>query len=294
MKLVLLKILGVYIAVVLLITVFQRSLQYHPETSPPGPPSLYGVPEFTEIELRTADGLDLFAWYAEPRDENGPVVAYMHGNAGHVGFRNLRAREFLSRGFGMLLIEYRGFGGNPGRITEEGLHADGRAGIEWLQKQGVPVDRIVLYGESIGSGIATQLATEYDAGALILEAPLDSAVSVGRRIYPFLPVGLLMFDRFDNIERIDGIDMPLLVMHGTADQVVPYEFGKRLFDAAREPKTMITVEGGRHENHYEYTYVVKRIFAFLDQYDLLPPVAPHAENDDSIVTKDGNEDAKDE
>ncbi len=285
MKLVLLKILGVYIAVVLLITVFQRSLQYNPEPNPPGPPSLYGVPEFTEVTLRTADGLDLLAWYAEPRDDGGPVVAYAHGNAGHIGFRNMRAREFLSRGFGMLLIEYRGFGGNPGRVTEDGLYADGRAGIEWLKEHGVAEDRIILYGESIGTGVATKLATEYAAAALILEAPLDSAVSVGKKIYPFLPVGLLMFDRFPNIDRIADIDMPLLVMHGTADRIIPYAFGKRLFDAARQPKTMVTVEGGDHENHYAYTYAVKALFAFLDQHKLMPAQedlsASEGENDEN-------------
>ena len=152
----------------------------------------------------------------------------------------------------MLLAEYRGYGGNPGTPSEEGFYADGRAALDFLAAREVPAARIVLYGESLGTGVAVQLALERRVGAVVLEAPFTSAVDVGADIYPFLPVRLLARDRFDSIAKIAAIGAPLLVLHGEADKVVPVRFGRALLAAARQPKEGVFVPGAGHADLYQH------------------------------------------
>ena len=155
-------------------------------------------------------------------------------------------------GLGCLLLDYRGFGGNPGSPTEEGLYVDGRAGYDWLVSAGHAPERIVLYGESMGSGVATKLASEKAAAAIVLDAPFTSIVDVAAGRYPWLPVSLLVVDRFDSLSRIGDVRIPLLVLHGTDDRVVPFPLGRRLFEAANEPKRFVRFDGGSHMDLYEH------------------------------------------
>lgn len=264
-----------YLIAAVCFTLFQRGLQYTPSKERPSAPALYEVPEFREITLRTEDGLDLLSWYAPPESENRPAVVMFHGNSGHMGDRTFKPRHFFNKGIGLFFLEYRGYGGNPGKITEQGLYKDGRAAVEWVLAQGIPLDRIILYGESLGSGVATQLATEYKARALILEAPFDAAASFSGRFFsPFyLPVDLLLWDKFDNLSKIRDIDMPLLVIHGNGDEVIPFEHGKALYDTAREPKRFIPVEGGSHTNLYAYREMLEGMMDFIEEFGFPPEPA---------------------
>lgn len=239
-----------YVGIAVVLVLAQRALMYHPASMNDAPAAM-GVAEMTVVRLVTADGLDLASWYAPPQP-GAPVVVYYHGNAGNIAMRAFKARRFLDAGFGMLLVGYRGFGGNPGRPSEHGLYADGRAALDWLAGQGIDGGRVVIYGESLGTGVAVQMAVERPPAALVLEAPFTSATDVAAAIYPFLPVRLLMRDRFDNLAKIQALAAPLLVVHGEADRIVPFRFGKRLFEAAPQPKQAVFLPQANHNDLYDW------------------------------------------
>jgi uncharacterized protein len=224
-----------------------RALLYFPDRLRPALGAV-GVPAAREVRLATADGLDLLAWYLPPAEPGRPVLAYFHGNGGHIGYRAERLRRFARAGLGVLFLEYRGYGGNPGKPSEAGLYADARAGLDFLAAEGVAPDRLVLYGESLGGGVAVEMATEREIAALVLEAPFTSVAAVGRHHYPFLPVDLVLRDRFNSAAKIGAVRAPLLVLHGERDTIVPPEFGRALFAAAPEPKeAWFAPEGGHND-----------------------------------------------
>lgn len=228
----------------------QRRLLYHPRTTRPvlGDLALLGV---REIELRTTDGLCLLSWYLPP-PAGRPVIVYFHGNGGNIGFRAERLRWFARAGYGLLLVEYRGYGGNPGRPSEQGLFADGEAALEFMAREGIGFDDLVLWGASLGSGVAVYLAALHRLGALVLEAPFTSVASCAQHRYPFLPAGLLVHDRFDSLSRIKRVTAPLLIMHGERDRVVPVWHGRALLGAATAPKEGWFVPTAGHENLAEH------------------------------------------
>lgn len=243
--------LSAYAALTAAMYALQRSLMYFPDRSLPTP-ARAGAPEMSPVTLRTADGLALAAWYGAPRDDDGgnarPTVVYFHGNGGSIAARGGRVRPYLDRGFGVLLVEYRGYGGNPGSPSEQGLYADGRAALAFVQSEGLPLDRVVLLGESLGSGVAVRMASEFDVGAVVLEAPFTSAVDVAAGAYWFLPVRWLMKDRFDSMSRIGEVRAPLFVVHGERDRVVPVRLGRALFAAANDPKEAAYLPDAGHDD----------------------------------------------
>ncbi len=243
----------VYVVFVAALYVFQRNIMYFPDTSVPSTVHS-GVPEMQPVTLDTEDGLNLLAWYRAV--EGQPVMVYFHGNAGNIGARGFKVRPYLDAGFGVLLVSYRGYGGNRGRPTEEGLYADGRAALDFLKSQGVAPERVVLYGESIGTGVAVQMASELGpenpVAALVLEAPLTSMDDVAAHHYPYVPVRSLIRDHFDSASKIAGVNTPVLIIHGDRDRTVPIKFGRMLFEAAAEPKESRWLEGGNHNDLYDF------------------------------------------
>ena len=226
----------------------QRRMMYFPATYLPSPQDA-GLKSAETLELVTADGLKLTSWYI-PATRSGSLttIVYFHGNAGNIAGRAFRIRSYLDAGYGVLLVEYRGYGGNPGNPTESGLYEDGRAAVETLVKSGVQTDQMVLFGESLGSGVAVQLATEYNAGALVLEAPYTSTVDVAAGVYWFLPVRYLMKDRFESIDKITDINAPLLVLHGEHDRTIPVAHGRRILATARDPRRGVFYPHGGHND----------------------------------------------
>ena len=198
--------------------------------------------------IRSLDGLRLLAWHRAPPSPQAPVLVYFHGNAGHIGHRADRLRPYLDAGFGALLVEYRGYGGNPGRPTEEGLYADARAALDFLTRRSVAADRMVFYGESLGTAVAVQMAVEQDCAAVVLEAPFTSVAAVAQSRYWMFPVRRLVRDKFDSLAKIGDLRCPLFVMHGDRDGVVPIRYGRELFAAAREPKESKWFAEGTHTN----------------------------------------------
>jgi hypothetical protein len=241
-----LYVLIAYAAFAAIMYVMQRSLMYFPDRQPLQPAQA-GLPEMQIVRFGTADGLELMAWY-RPASGERPTIVYFHGNGGNIAGRGYKVKPYLDAGYGVMLAEYRGYGGNPGSPHEAGLYADGRAALDWLAVQGVSPERLVIYGESLGSGVAVQLARERAPAALVLEAPFSSAVDVAASAYWFLPVRWLIKDRFDSVAKIGAVRAPLLLIHGERDHVVPVRFGRRLFDAAAEPKEAIFLPQGGHND----------------------------------------------
>jgi uncharacterized protein len=227
-------VVAFYLAAIAGLYLYQRQLLYHPDRSRPilGALARLGV---HEIALPTADGLSLLAWYLPARGER-PVVVYFHGNAGHIGYRADRVERFAREGYGVLMLEYRGYGGNPGIPSEVGLFEDAAAALRFIEAQGVPGHRIVLYGESLGTGVAVWAATMHAVGAVVLESPYTSIAAAAQHHYPFIPAAWLVSDRYDSLLRIGQIRAPVLMLHGARDGIIPLSLGEALFAAASEPK----------------------------------------------------------
>jgi fermentation-respiration switch protein FrsA (DUF1100 family) len=234
---------------------FQRHLLYHPSASIPDIVQA-GVPDMRPVRLKTADGLELVAWYKPPAPGKRLIV-FFHGNAGHIGHRGFKARALIDLGHGMLLVSWRGFGGNQGSPSEEGLLADARAALTFASAQGIARRHVVLYGESLGSGMAVQLAAEQaeagaPVGAVVLEAPYTSIAEVAQYHYFYVPARYMVADRYDSAARIGAIGAPLLVIHGERDRTVPVQFGRALFDAAEEPKQSAWLPEAAHNDVYDF------------------------------------------
>ena len=216
------------------------------------------------VELSTADGETLVAWYAPPR-EGCPVIFHLHGNGGRIDLDTWRYKRIMDRGGGLLALSYRGYAGSTGKPSEAGFYADGQAGWDWLRAKGVPAGDIVIEGHSIGSGTAVKLASEQDEGALILEAPFFSLQDRVQHGFPGVPTGLLLRHKFRNDLRIANINAPLFVSHGTRDSVIPIDQSERLYALARAPKVYRRMTGSDH-NTLVRDGVYDDIWPFLAEY----------------------------
>jgi fermentation-respiration switch protein FrsA (DUF1100 family) len=245
----LISFLLIYILLALTLYFTQRNFIYFPDTERPDPASFEIVTEIAEVV--TEDDLALQGWYFPPKDGK-PVIIYFHGNASHYGNRYSKILPYIEQGYGALLTGYRGYGGNPGSPSEQGFYKDARAYFKFLESKNIPLSKTVIYGESIGSGAATQMATEYKAAGLILEAPFSAVADVARKAYFFLPLNLLLKDQFRNIDKISHVKMPLLIIHGNNDSTIPVALSRRLFEAAQEPKQFVLIEGAGHNDLYSH------------------------------------------
>jgi len=229
---------------VALMYVVQRSLMYFPERLHT-PPAMAGLPEAQEIALGTKDGERVIVWHVPPRGQK-PVVLYFHGNGGPLRNRVARFGALIADGNGLIALSYRGYGGSTGRPTEAGLIADAEAAYAFAAAH-YPAERIVLWGESLGSGVAVALGAGHTVGRIVLEGSFTSAADVGARAYRFLPVRLLMKDQFRSDLRIARVTAPLLFLHGGRDWVVPIALGERLYALANEPKQFVRFSDAGHE-----------------------------------------------
>ena len=235
-----------YLAAIGYLFAFQRDYVFKP-TGALASAAEKGLPGVEVITLKTADGTTLTGWF-QPAEPGKPTLLYFHGNAGNVSERAKRFRQVVDSGFGFLAMSYRGFAGSEGSPSESALVSDGLEIFDWLAKRS---DAIVIYGESLGTGVATEVAAQRQARALVLEAPFAAALDIAAATYPWVPVSFLMRDPFLSREHILSVEEPVLVIHGTADQVIPVEQGRRLFDVAHEPKSLAVIEGGTHSDLWD-------------------------------------------
>ncbi len=234
-----------YVGMAAMVYFAQRSLMYFPDTISTTPTAA-GLPEAEEVPLMASDGVKSIAWHVPPRGDK-PVIVYFHGNGGALRYRVQRFRKLITDGIGLVALEYRGYGGLGGSPTEQGLIADGEAAYAYAAAH-YQAQQLVLWGESLGSGIAIAIAAEKPVGRVILEAPFTSALDVAERFYWYLPVRLLMKDQFRSDQRIGKVKAPLMIMHGVHDHIVPYALGERLFDLANQPKHIVRFLDGGHED----------------------------------------------
>jgi len=215
------------------------------------PPNAAGLDGVEEIEFAAADGTKLIAWYA-PAADGKPTILYFHGNAANAANRAPKIDMMIESGFGVFYLNNRGYGGSGGSPSEANNVADAVAAYDHLRGLGVPTDKIAAFGESLGSGQAVQLAAERPVGAVVLEAALTSIVEVGRSIYFWLPLSLLITDQY-NVERdIARVTAPLLILHGERDEVIPVAMGRRIYNAANEPKRVELFRDGRHNDLFDH------------------------------------------
>jgi fermentation-respiration switch protein FrsA (DUF1100 family) len=241
--------LAAYVALAAVIFFTQRSLMYFPERIHTTPAAA-GLPEAEEISLTASDGGKSLAWHVPPQDGK-PLILYFHGNGGALRYRVERFRHFITAGVGLLALEYRGYGGLPGSPSEAGFIADAEAAYTYAAAH-YPKEQIVVWGESLGSGVAVALAAEKPVGRVILEAPFSSTEAIAAEHYWYLPVRFLMLDQYRSDARIGKITAPLLILHGAQDRTVPYAMGEHLFDLANKPKHIVRFLDGGHEDLDQY------------------------------------------
>ena len=250
-----------YVGLVFLLFIFQRNILFVPDRSKPNLTDS-NVPEMSEVNIETKDGLTLLSWFYRGQAEK-PVIIYFQGNAGNISDRDYKARFLIDNGFSVLLMGYRGYGGNQGQPSEEGLKSDGEAALAFAAKEGFKTTDIILYGESLGTGVVVNLGISSEFRGLILEAPYTSIEALAKKRYWFIPVGLLLRDKFDSINKVSQLNSPTLVLHGDADKVIKIDYGKQLYEAIPHPKKFIAFPGGGHSNLFDFGAGIK-IVSFID------------------------------
>lgn len=239
--------IGIYLGFLILLRLFEPRLIYFPgQRALINPPSHLGLP-VERIEIPTEDSVTLVGWVIPAADSTGLWMLICHGNAGNLSDydRPVHYAGLRELGLNLLAFDYRGYGESGGTPSEQGLYRDGLGAYRYLREtRGVPAERIVIFGHSLGSAVAVDLAGRVPAAGLILEGAFTSAIDRGQEIYPYIPVRWLAGSRFGSLDKIGGVGIPKLFLHASADDVIPLAHGRRLFEAAPEPKTLVELEGG--------------------------------------------------
>ncbi len=231
---ILLILFFIYFLILITTYLFQRNLLYHPqENNYHGDKILISL---NEVKIKTNDNIELKAWYHEKDKKNYKTLLFLHGNAGSLENRIHKINNFKDIKINFLIIAWRGFSGNKGKPTENGLYEDAKSAIKWIMSKGVAEKDIIIYGESLGTGVAIEIAQKRSFAGVILESPFTSMVDAGKEKYPYLPVNLLLKDKYESSKKIKNIKSPILIMHGEADNIVPFYMGKKMYELANHPK----------------------------------------------------------
>ncbi|MDP7530026.1 MAG: alpha/beta hydrolase [Candidatus Scalindua sp.] len=232
----------------------EKGLIFHPDKGNDSiTPDAYGI-EYDDVTFRTEDGLNLHGWFVPGKksspDEDLHTLLWFHGNAGNINHRLGNIKMLHERvPVNVFIIDYRQYGRSEGKISEKGTYIDAGAALAHLHsRKEINQEKIIFFGRSLGSAVAVELALKEKCRALILETPFTSILEMGKKLYPFLPVSLLLKTKYDSLSKIRNIKVPILIMHGDKDDLVPFEHGKRLYDMANEPKEFYTIPGAGHND----------------------------------------------
>ena len=237
-----------YFIIILFVYFYQRNLLYHPSENNYLNDKI--TFNYEEIFIETDKKIKLKSWFIKKDLDKFKTILIFHGNAGNLFNRVYKVNELNKLDVNILLISWRGFSGNKGKPTEKNLYRDADEAVKWLNNQGVISKNIILYGESLGTGVATELGTSNAFGGIILESPFTSIANAAKIYYPYLPVSIILKDRYDSIGKIKNINTPIFIMHGKMDNIVPQQMGLELFEKANNPKYSYFPEDDDHMMNY--------------------------------------------
>ena len=258
---IILFIFFIYFLILVFLYFYQRNLLYHPsENNYSGDKISVNI---EKVKISTSDNIQLLGWYHEKNLKDYKTLIFFHGNAGSLENRIHKLNHFQDMNINFLIIAWRGFSGNNGKPSEQGLYEDGKSAIDWLIKKGVSEKNLILYGESLGTGVAIHLAQNQNFAGIILETPFTSMIDAAKKFYPYIPVKILLKDKFENYKKIKKINIPVLVMHGEVDQIVPFEMGKKIYEMANQPKYSYFTKYDNHMMEYDKK-LLKVLINFID------------------------------
>ncbi len=235
-----------YCGLIAFVYVRQPKMLYYPTKQIEQTPAAIGL-SFDEVTFKTTDGMTISGWYI-PAPDARAVLLFCHGNAGNISHRLDSIRIFHDLGFSILIFDYRGYGKSAGEPTEKGTYMDADAAWNFLaSEKGIDPARMVIFGRSLGSAVAIDLASRRKAGALIIESGFTSITDLGRKYYPYLPVRLITRFHYASIGKVSGLGLPKLFIHSPADEIIPYDQGMNLFINAAEPKEFLQIRGDHNE-----------------------------------------------
>jgi fermentation-respiration switch protein FrsA (DUF1100 family) len=265
-----LSLIGIFALIVAVGRLIHRYFVYIPDRNRVAPKDV-GLPGVQEVTFKGTGGITLIAWYL-PARRGKPTVLYFTGNAGNVSYRAGKIAAMAADGYGVFMLNYRRYGGSGGRPSEKKIAADALLAYDCLRAQGVSPQNIVAYGESLGTAVATRLTLHREVQALVLEAPFTSTVDVGKLLWPGFPLGLIMVDQYRTVDRIGQVSVPLFIIHGGRDNIIPLDQARHVFHAANEPKTLTVVPRAGHNDLFELGGWGK-VRAFLESLETVEPVA---------------------
>ena len=255
------KILQILLVLFLIYSIFlvflyfyQRNLLYHPNENNYSGHNI--TVKVEKVKIPTPDNLELNGWFHKKNLSNYKTIIYFHGNAGTLDNRIHKLNHFEDLEVNFLIIAWRGFSGNKGKPTEDGLYIDGESAVNWVMEQGVEEKNIVLYGESLGTGITSEIAQNKNFAGVILETPFTSMKDAAKKFYPYIPISILLKDRYENEKKIMNINIPIMIMHGEKDTIVPFSMGKKIFEIANEPKYSYFTNYDNHMMEYDENLVL--------------------------------------
>ena len=257
------SIIIAYIVVIIFVYFYQRNLLYHPSENNYQNDTIQF--NYEEIFIKVNDEIKLKSWIINKDLKNFKTLVFFHGNAGDLSNRIYKLNELDKLDINILLISWRGFSGNEGYPTEKNLYEDAEAAIKWLNKKKVSNSQIILYGESLGTGVAVEIASKNNFNSIILESPFTSIENSAKIYYPYLPVSFLLKDRYDSISKIKKINSPILIMHGRKDDIVPFFMGKKLFEKANSPKDSYFTDIDDHMMEFN-SQLLNKIKDFIKKY----------------------------
>jgi len=238
----------IYLFILISTYLFQRNLLYHPtENNYSGDQLLVSV---EKIKIKTKDNIELLSWYHNKNINDYKTILFLHGNAGTLENRIHKINHFKDMNINFLLVAWRGFSGNKGKPTEKNLYEDARSAVQWLESKGIKKNNIIIYGESLGTGVAIEIAQNKNFAGIILESPFTSMIEAGKDKYPYLPVKFLLKDKYESEKKIKNIKSPILIMHGKVDNIVPFYMGKKMYELANNPKYFYFSEYDDHMMEY--------------------------------------------
>ena len=250
-----------YFFVLVFLYFYQRNLLYLPNENNYSGDKI--SVDINKVKIQTSDNIELLGWYHEKNLKDYKTLVYFHGNAGSLENRIHKINHFKEIKINFLLLSWRGFSGNKGTPSEAGLYEDARTAIRWLKSKGIKENDIIIYGESLGTGVATEIGQGKKFAGIILESPFTSMIDAGKEKYPFLPIRFLLKDKYESNKKIKNIKSPILVMHGKVDKIVPFYMGKKIYDLANDPKYSYFTEYDNHMMEYDKN-LLKALKKFID------------------------------